>query len=471
MYKEPEDLGQRKINLQTEAEDEDVSKVIFKIKSSEDFGKNVTNLARQGKEMVTIKQLRSCLAFLHNTTVEDRKVAILHKSGLCKMIMVRIYQLAPHFCALCQKFHYLMRGQEPVISCLRCGTGACPTCYTREENPTLKKWKFICEGCESVVENDLGLGKLEAKDWDKDYDKKKNKTNVSQDVPKKTPEKAPEEEEADEEDAEKETVDLEIDENLAAAAAKVQGKKSEQDQQKSKNDDEKEKRKNTVCPHLKKGRCYFGLTGRREYEGKSECPFKHPRTCDALLNHGVKGNQGCREKTSGCRKFHPKFCHYSLNKGVCFDKDCKLGFHVKGTNTKAARAKAEEEKQKRGSTSASGGSVFNGLAPGLPAPQQPEALQSVLGQQSRASVAHPSPFQAALQQHHQKQLPVQQQPQIQQQQPTDQAATFLGQILMQGILQMLQPKRQEKDQEKQQEKRVAPGLNMEQLLRLLSLPQ
>ena len=86
-------------------------------------------------------------------------------------------------------------------------------------------------------------------------------------------------------------------------------------------------------------------------------------------------------------------------------------------------------------------------------------------------MAHPSPFQAALQQHHQKQLPVQQQPQIQQQQPTDQAATFLGQILMQGILQMLQPKQQEKDQEKQQEKRVAPGLNMEQLLRLLSLPQ
>ena len=100
-----------------------------------------------------------------------------------------------------------------------------------------------------------------------------------------------------------------------------------------------------------------------------------------------------------------------------------------------------------------------------------EALQSVLGQQPRATVAHPSPFQAALQQHHQKQLPVQQQPQIQQQQPTDQAATFLGQILMQGILQMLQPKQQEKDQEKQQEKRVAPGLNMEQLLRLLSLPQ
>ena len=242
--------------------------------------------------------------------------------------------------------------------------------------------------------------------------------------------------------------------------------------------------KSAICPHLKKGKCFFGLTGRREYEGKSECPFKHPRTCDALLNHGIRGSQGCKEKTTGCRKFHPKFCHYSLNKGVCYDKDCKLGFHVKGTNTKAARTKAEEEKQKKGSNSgfSSGSSAFNGLSPVLPAPQQPQALQGVLGQQIRADGSKPSPFQAALQQHNQQQLPQQQLPQQQlsqqqqqiqmpQQQQTDQVASFLGQILMQGLLQMLHPKQQEKEQEKQGEKVAAPTLNMEQLLRLLSHPQ
>ena len=250
-------------------------------------------------------------------------------------------------------------------------------------------------------------------------------------------------------------------------------KKSDEKPKKTKKDEETEKMKNTICPHLKKGRCFFGLTGRREYEGKSECPFKHPRTCEALLNHGIKGNQGCRERTSGCGKFHPKFCHYSLNKGVCFNKDCKLGFHVKGTNTRAARAKAEEENQKKGSTSgfSTRSSAFNGLSPVLPAPQQPQALQGVLGKQARAAAAQPTPFQAALQQH--QQLPqqeqlLQQQPLLMpQQQQNDQAASFLGQIMMQGLLQMLQTKKQDKEQEKT----VAPGLNMEQLFRLLTLPQ
>ena len=81
MFKEPEDLAQRIMNLQTEAEDEDVTKVIFKIKSTADFDENVTNLNKHGKEMVTVKMLRSTLAFLHNTTVEDRKLPISTRWG------------------------------------------------------------------------------------------------------------------------------------------------------------------------------------------------------------------------------------------------------------------------------------------------------------------------------------------------------------------------------------------------------
>ena len=145
------------------------------------------------------------------------------------MIMVRIYQLAPYYCDLCQKFHYLMRGQEPVIACLRCGAGACPTCYTREETPTLKKWKYICQGCESVVENDMGFGKLDDKDWDQAFDKKKGKANPIQmnntqagDVFEEEPEKTTEENEVV-----IEVENLEDDEIMAAAAAKVQGKKTD----------------------------------------------------------------------------------------------------------------------------------------------------------------------------------------------------------------------------------------------------
>ena len=229
MYKEPEDLAQRIMNLQTEAEDEDVTKVLFKIKSTAYFEENVTNLSKTGKEMVTVKMLRSALAFLHDTTVDDRRVAILHKSGLCKMIMVRIYQLAPQFCDKCMKFHYTMRGQVPVISRLRCGTGACPAYYKREENPTLKKWKYICEECETIVQNDMGFGRLDKKDWDQEYDKKKGNSDSSQkkdvqDTPEKPTEENVEEEEIveiAEKENENENDDLENDNNLAAAAAKM----------------------------------------------------------------------------------------------------------------------------------------------------------------------------------------------------------------------------------------------------------
>ena len=84
----------------------------------------------------------------------------------------------------------------------------------------------------------------------------------------------------------------------------IENKKSEESPEKTKkglNEDEEH-----CLSYLKKGRCHFGLTGRQEHDGKAECPFNHPRTCEALLNHGNKGNQGCKEKTSGYRKFHTK---------------------------------------------------------------------------------------------------------------------------------------------------------------------
>ena len=81
----------------------------------------------------------------------------------------------------------------------------------------------------------------------------------------------------------RENENMENDETMAASAAKVQGKKienkkSEESPMKTNKDLKAGKMKNTVCPHLKKERCHFGLTGRREHEGKAECPFNHPRT-------------------------------------------------------------------------------------------------------------------------------------------------------------------------------------------------
>ena len=48
----------------------------------------------------------------------------------------------------------------------------------KHKTPTLRKWKYICQGCESVVENDLGFGTLNVKDFVKDFDKKKGKADL-----------------------------------------------------------------------------------------------------------------------------------------------------------------------------------------------------------------------------------------------------------------------------------------------------
>ena len=132
------------LNLQTEARDiEGVTDVLFKINSTDSFEQNVANLTKASagnKKKVGVKELRNTLAFLWATTVEDERVAMLHKSGLTKMIVVRLIQLMPRFCTICKSDHYNERTAVPIITCLRCGTGACPTCYTREENPTLTKW-------------------------------------------------------------------------------------------------------------------------------------------------------------------------------------------------------------------------------------------------------------------------------------------------------------------------------------------
>ena len=274
MFKKPEDACQMILNLQTEAKDLDgVTDVLFKINSTDSFEKNVVNLTKAAagnKKRIGVKELRNTLAFLWATTVEDERVAMLQKSGLTKMIVVRLIQLMPRYCTLCSSDHYDERTAVPVITCVRCGTGACPTCYTREENPTLTKWKYLCEPCENVVVNDMGVGRLDAKDYDKNHDKVKSAQE---------PEKEGDKDKVENEEIPE--IDLENDEELAKAASQIQGiqKKTDADKKnealdKKKALDEKKKKaeeskKQTICPHLNKGRCHYGISGRKEVEGKT----------------------------------------------------------------------------------------------------------------------------------------------------------------------------------------------------------
>ena len=96
-----------------------MTKVLFKVITIATFDQNVTNLAKGGKDKVTVKDLKATLAFLYNTAKEDKREAKLFKMGLCKMIIVRINHLEPEFSKLCMKDHYTMRGENLIISCLK----------------------------------------------------------------------------------------------------------------------------------------------------------------------------------------------------------------------------------------------------------------------------------------------------------------------------------------------------------------
>ena len=91
-----------------------------------------------------------------------------------------------------------------------------------------------------------------------------------------------------------------------------------------------------ICIHHKRGRCKFGLSGKKKIDGEwKKCPFAHPRVCEKLLTNGDRGRFGCR---GNCGKFHPKMCFSSMNSKKCpHGKECRNGYHVRGTmNTETA---------------------------------------------------------------------------------------------------------------------------------------
>ena len=98
-----------------------------------------------------------------------------------------------------------------------------------------------------------------------------------------------------------------------------------------------------VCPYLKKGHCNYSLSGRKPFNGMSQCPFLHPLTCPKLLNNGSRGKYGC--DGAKCGKFHPKMGPKSLNFDWC-PSDCRQGYHIR-TNSRAVQEKRKEEEVKR----------------------------------------------------------------------------------------------------------------------------
>ena len=256
-------------------------------------------------------------------------------------------------------------------------------------------------------------------------------------------------EENEGEESEEEENDLSNNEEFAKKALEAQGK-TKQKKETAKESEPKDKNK-TVCSHLKKGKCFHGISGRRHHKEKTECPFYHPRVCDRLLRHGT-GPRGCKTD-SNCLKLHPRMCPFSL-KGVCLDPKCSLGLHVQGTNTKEARAKSTANKETNQNTKP----VQNRKEPRaevaenppLPLPALPGALGRVLGQPGpRLAATSPAPALSPV-------------PGLGQ---DDVTASFLGQLLLKELLRTLQGREEiKKIKEVKEVKEVNPQPNLLQLL-------
>ena len=428
-------------NLITQASgagNKEVAKVIGCIKAEDSFEKNVANMKRE-KE----KELRATLGFMLNCKEDDDRVARLRVAGLRKIIMWRALQLDPRQCRTCNSFYHYERTEEPEVKCRRCSSGACPTCFPQTERHRTNKWSYLCDGCGPEVEKDMGYERLAMGDFDPKYDEKKKddedeeadtevelikEVQQSQDMFAGTQGEATLEEGV-------EGADLENDEDFAENALRTQGRRP--DAKEKANVKEKVKvNENTTCPHLMKGRCFFGISGRRHHkdrrtgEMRTKCPFLHPRVCDKLLRHG-RGDKGCQG--AGCTKAHPKMCPHSLE-GVCMDAKCSLGLHVQGSNTREKREKVQTEKGRREE-------VAGAALPPLPTPNRPDELSRQLGRKAEATNDPPVATNTA-------------------------EEAFLGQILLRELIKSVREK------EVREEVRVtpqAPQANLlQQLLRSLA---
>ena len=312
----PDDMldGKELIKLATEAASiklDVVAETLYKIKARDSRTQNVKNLGNKAKQ----NELALTYAFLMNTEEKDEEVTKFNMIGLQNMIMNRVKQLMPVGCPKCNQVYVNERQGAPQVTCRMCGVGACPDCFSSEERKN--RWTFLCRSCDKIVTNMMGEEALEKKCFKADKKKKKTKTTLEE------AEEVIIEEDNGDDDLEEGSWDEEVGENLAENASQDAVPK---------NDSDKEEKKMPICYHFKRGKCRHGLSGKKSVDGKEKCPFRHPKICGRLLRNGDRGRGGCRGERDGCQEYHDvKMCFSSMNTRKCPHKECKNGYHIKGT--------------------------------------------------------------------------------------------------------------------------------------------
>ena len=324
-------------------EDQEIATIIYAVKIDNDLKKNYSSLHKYSREL-----LAKTYAWLMKVEVDNEEIVQMNKEGLKKMMVWRIFQITAEQCRTCHKVVHLQRKEEYLVTCWECGKGACKDCYPSDISGG-KNWRYLCSGCLDIIGNLRGFQALKS---EVDLYKVKPKKR-----PKKTVEIQVEDEENPPNDKDEETpadnndpgddscvftegVDTpnenpEVDDPRNAFVERVErrgflGKKL--------NDTgEKSTKKTKTCSHFLRGRCKFGMSGRRPSKGvekeagvNDECPYEHPRVCSKLLNHGDNKHSKFGCDGISCKKAHPTMCTSSMYSRQCW-KLCDKGWHVKGT--------------------------------------------------------------------------------------------------------------------------------------------
>ena len=81
---------------------------------------------------------------------------------------------------------------------------------------------------------------------------------------------------------------------------------------------------NDICPHFKKGTCWYGPRGGF---GKDRCKRFHPKLCHRFMSNGVVSPWGCT-RGNFCQFYHPTyFCRNSTVTLECYNKNCSYIHH------------------------------------------------------------------------------------------------------------------------------------------------
>jgi hypothetical protein len=243
-------------------ENQDTKDIIQTYDPTHDWDQHVNQLMK-----CSVAKLRSASIELKIVDAEKTK-----KKDLAKLIVKRIQCLLPEICMYCETKYHVLPNDTPAICCYVCKQGIHMDCIQTElqtNNSTEEIFKikglvWICAECDAA-QDDQTTGM-------------KQKQNVQFKEPSTQDETPRPEVELQPNIIQNEEVEEETEPN----------RNNEREAGQIRNDPRNNGENPAICIHYKRGRCRHGIVG-------NGCMYRHPKPCRKLLNHGLRGAEGCHK--------------------------------------------------------------------------------------------------------------------------------------------------------------------------------